>query len=92
MPWCGCALLRKVTTFTARQSTAENHPLVDAGPAVEGVVRPLLQAGGLGSVTLRTPGQDLAVQVGGGRGGPGQDLAVQVRRGGAGHGGMGRWR
>ncbi|EFJ48796.1 hypothetical protein VOLCADRAFT_104625 [Volvox carteri f. nagariensis] len=65
----------QVTTFTVRQSTSVNHPLglaaaSAAGPggtaavaAVDAVVRPLLEAGGLGSVTLRTSSQDLTVQI-----------------------------
>ncbi|GIL46413.1 hypothetical protein Vafri_3412 [Volvox africanus] len=54
----------QVTTFTARQSTAVNHLLGQGGTApVEAVVRPLLEAGGLGSVTLRTCFGDLVVQI-----------------------------
>ncbi|GLI59276.1 hypothetical protein VaNZ11_001061 [Volvox africanus] len=54
----------QVTTFTARQSTSVNHPLGQGGMApVEAVVRPLLEADGLGSVTLRTSRRDLAVQI-----------------------------
>ncbi|GLC66877.1 hypothetical protein PLESTF_000485900 [Pleodorina starrii] len=58
----------QVTTFTARQSTSVNQPVgppeaAEAVEAVAAVVRPLLGMGGVGSVTLRTAGQDLAVQI-----------------------------
>ncbi|KXZ51506.1 hypothetical protein GPECTOR_12g469 [Gonium pectorale] len=59
-----CRIRVHVTTFTARQSLAANHPAPagDEG-ALQRAVGPLLEAGGVGSVLLRTAAQDLTVQV-----------------------------
>ncbi|KAG2486609.1 hypothetical protein HYH03_014777 [Edaphochlamys debaryana] len=54
----------QVTTFTARQSLAANHPAAPGdAAAAEAVVRPLLEAAGVGSVAVRSMGGDLAVQI-----------------------------
>lgn len=53
----------QVTTFTARQSSSANHPVPPGdAAAVEAVLAPVLQLEGVGSVTVRSPRQDISVQ------------------------------